>query len=242
MPKNKALIILLALFAGILVAVICEPIRTQMNYLMVKFRGGYTTDERLQQFGRDVSERMNADFKKAEISYPPEQVAYLIFKDTDVLEVYARSLTSEKWKFVRSYPVLKASGLPGPKLREGDFQVPEGIYRSEFLNPNSRYHLSIRVNYPNEFDREMAKVDGRDDLGGDIMIHGSSVSIGCLVMGNIVAEDLFVLAALTDSKTVKIVISPTDFRINPNYSAIETVPWQNQLYDSLRVELKQFNR
>lgn len=242
MPKKKTSIVLAAILAAILLAVMYEPLRTQLNYAKVKFRGGYTTDERLQQFGKDVSERIYADFQKAEVRYPAKYIAYLIFKDINVLEVYARSLSSENWKFVRSYPVLKASGLPGPKLREGDLQVPEGIYRSEFLNPNSRYHLSIRVNYPNEFDKEMAKADGRDNLGGDIMIHGSSVSIGCLAMGNTVAEDLFVLAVLTDSKSVKIVISPSDFRINPNYTAIETVPWQNQLYDSLRAELRKFNK
>ena len=69
------------------------------------------------------------------------------------------------------YPILAASGVLGPKLREGDKQVPEGIYGAEALNPNSKFHLSIRLNYPNTFDRRMAQSDGRTQLGGDIMIH-----------------------------------------------------------------------
>ena len=51
------------------------------------------------------------------------------------------------------YPVLGASGVLGPKLKEGDRQVPEGVYRVPELNPNSDFHLSLRLDYPNEFDR-----------------------------------------------------------------------------------------
>ena len=76
------------------------------------------------------------------------------------------------------------SGRLGPKLKEGDRQVPEGLYRVESLNPNSRYHLSLRVNYPNEQDKSYGRLDGRNNLGTDIMIHGKDCSIGCLAMGD----------------------------------------------------------
>lgn len=230
------------LFFCAVIALAYEPSRTQIEYIYGKVRGGYTVDERLKQYGEDVAMRLAEDFESAGVSYPPKYVAYLAFKDLGQLEVYARSSKTESWRFIRIYSVLKASGALGPKLREGDRQVPEGIYRSEFLNPNSRYHLSVRINYPNDFDREMARADGRDRLGGDIMIHGSSVSIGCLAMGNVAAEDLFVLAALADSASVKIVISPTDFRTNPDYVAPDGVPWLNELYSQLRVELRQFKK
>ena len=213
-----------------------------MEYAYVKLRGGYTVDERLQQYGEAVADRLKDHFINADVSYPPNEVAYVAFKDTGQLEVYARSSNIEHWRFIKTYPILKASGGLGPKLREGDRQVPEGIYRSEFLNPNSRYHLSIRVNYPNEFDREMARLDDRNQLGGDIMIHGSSVSIGCLAMGNLAAEDLFVLAASTEASTATIVISPTDFRINPGLEASDSPVWLSKLYADLRVELGQFEK
>jgi hypothetical protein len=86
------------------------------------------------------------------------------------------------------------------------------VYRISFLNPNSAYHVSLRVNYPNAFDRKMAAKDGRKDLGGDIMIHGKNLSAGCLAMGDDAAEELFVLAAQTGLPKVKLIIAPTDFR------------------------------
>src|SRR5204863_8498878 len=61
--------------------------------------------------------------------------------------------------------------------------ISEGIYPIESLNPNSRFHLSLRIGYPNAFDRAQAAKEKRTNLGGDIMIHGNSVSIGCLAMG-----------------------------------------------------------
>ena len=71
------------------------------------------------------------------------------------------------------YPIRAASGALGPKLREGDRQVPEGVYDIESLNPNSRFHVALRVGYPNAFDRQMAGREGRTALGGDIMIRAS---------------------------------------------------------------------
>ena len=92
-------------------------------------------------------------------------------KQEKLLEIYAKQGTNG-FKFVCAYPVLAASGVAGPKLREGDRQVPEGIYGIEWLNPNSSYHLSMRISYPNAFDRAQAAKENRTKLGGDIMIHG----------------------------------------------------------------------
>lgn len=141
---------------------------------------------------------------------------------------------------MRRYPVLSASGKLGPKLVEGDRQVPEGVYGAEFLNANSRFHLSIRLDYPNAFDREMAKRDGRSRLGGNIMIHGSAVSVGCLAMGDEAAEDLFILAALISKERLRIVVSPTDFRLPGRSPPAVGVSWAGELYDGIRAELGAF--
>jgi murein L,D-transpeptidase YafK len=143
---------------------------------------------------------------------------------------------------VAVYPILGMSGKLGPKLREGDFQVPEGIYRAEFLNANSQFHLSIRLNYPNAFDRQRGAEDGREDLGSDIMIHGSSASIGCLAMGNQVAEDLFILVAEAGMQNVAILISPTDFRRPGAVVNVQGPPWIGDLYGQLAVALRAFSR
>jgi murein L,D-transpeptidase YafK len=131
---------------------------------------------------------------------------FLAFKDTRVVEVYA-AIPDGTWRLIRRYPILAASGVAGPKLREGDMQVPEGTYAVTLLNPNSRFHVSLRLGYPNDFDREMARSDGRTDLGGDIMIHGRALSVGCLAVGDDAAEDFFTLAAAVGLEHVKVVIS-----------------------------------
>jgi murein L,D-transpeptidase YafK len=141
---------------------------------------------------------------------------------------------------VREYPILGASGNLGPKLQEGDQQVPEGIYELDSLNPNSIFHVSLRVNYPNSYDKARAREDGRKQLGGDIMIHGGHASVGCLAMGDEAAEDLFVLAADTGVDHVRILITPTDFRVHelPERLQRGLPKWCKDLYAKLAAELK----
>lgn len=170
----------------------------------------------LVAIGSQVDARLNPDFKKAGVPYPPAKLTLLAFKREKRLELHAVDHAGQ-FRFVRAYPILGASGGDGPKLREGDLQVPEGFYGIELLNPNSLYHLSLRVNYPNADDLGIARAEGRDlaGLGGDIMIHGGSASVGCLAMGDPAAEDLFVLAARTGLDRVGLLIFPWDFRESP---------------------------
>jgi len=199
-----------------------------------------TVQDRLFEYGPAVERRLRGHFAAAGLHYPPREVAFLAFKDIRRLQVYGRGSPRDAWRFVREYRVLGASGTLGPKIAEGDSQVPEGVYRINHLNPNSRYHLSLRLNYPNEFDREMAEREGRVNLGGDIMIHGNRWSDGCLAMGDEAAEDLFVLAALTGEHDIRVLISPTDFRDPTSRVPRILSPWLRELYLQLRTELRQF--
>lgn len=207
-------------------------------YVDRKFRGK-TVDDRLREFGPAARARWSPFFAKASTPYPPDQVALIAFKDEDRLQVYASS-SSNDWKYLREYRILAASGELGPKLREGDRQVPEGVYRIESLNPNSQFHLSLRIGYPNDFDREQAARDGRSQLGGDIMIHGSAVSIGCLAMGDEAAEDLFVLAADTGLERITAIISPIDFRAGRTVASTNLPKWTGQLYAQIAQRLRDF--
>ena len=200
-----------------------------------------TIAERLVQYGPAARARLAPDFRKQNVTYPPAEIALVGLKQEKVLEVYARSGTNG-FRRIRSYPILAASGKVGPKLREGDRQVPEGIYGIESLNPNSRFHLSLRVDYPNAFDREQAARESRTDLGGDIMIHGSAVSVGCLAMGDEAAEDLFVLAADTGLKNIAVILAPVDFRDKHKSvpASVKLPAWTTSLYEKLREQLKQF--
>ena len=131
----------------------------------------------------------------------------LVFKNERSVEVHAPG-----WKAPRIYPMTAFSGTLGPKLREGDGQIPEGIYGIGYLNPNSSYYLSLKVTYPNASDRTRAKADGRTNLGGDIMIHGKAVTIGCVPVGDDAIEDIFYLASAVGIKNVSVVIAPYDMR------------------------------
>ncbi|MCX7743955.1 MAG: L,D-transpeptidase family protein [Flavobacteriales bacterium] len=165
----------------------------------------------------------------------------LAFKKEMVLEVWIELESGERLKKI-SYPFTAFSGSLGPKLCEGDKQIPEGIYQIEYLNPNSKYHLSIKLNYPNDFDKKKSILDNRLNPGSDIFIHGGAESVGCIAIGDEAIEQLYALVSDIGKESVTVCIAPIDFRvteveelINPNFPV-----WVNELYDSLKLFLKQF--
>ena len=72
---------------------------------------------------------------------------------------------------VRTYFVALGRSPVGDKERIGDNRTPEGLFYIQGRNPNSRYHLSLRISYPDERHRARAARLGVEP-GGDIMIHG----------------------------------------------------------------------
>jgi hypothetical protein len=196
--------------------------------------------ERVAQYGPAARARLVPFFAAAGIAYPPERFVLLGFKLERELHLLA-SGSGRDLTFIRSYPILGASGTLGPKLRQNDGQVPEGVYTIVYLNPNSVAHLSLALSYPNDDDRARAAEDGRDTLGGDIMIHGGSMSIGCLAIGDEAAEELFVLAAEAGWGNAVVVLSPVDFRsrsLPVDHRA--QAAWIEDLYVRLRAELERF--
>jgi hypothetical protein len=194
-----------------------------------------TIQNRLDEFGAAADGRWKPLFSRAHAAYPPREIVLVGLKRERQLAVYAPGTSG--LVLVRSLPMLAASGGPGPKLREGDGQVPEGFYAIESLNPNSRYHVSLRVNYPNAEDKAHGRSEGRSRLGGDIMIHGSAVSIGCLAMGDEAAEDLFTLAARCGLKNIRVLLVPGDFRKGPIAVPKDAPAWTGPLYERLEAEL-----
>lgn len=201
--------------------------------------GRRTVEDVVKDFGPRAEMSLKPAFEKVGLSYPPEKVALLGFKEEKRLELWAKN--QSEWIFVSEFKIKAASGKAGPKLKEGDRQVPEGIYRIESLNPNSSFHVSMKLNYPNNFDQSHAKADGRQDLGGDIFIHGKASSIGCLAMGDEVAEQLFVLIHRVGIRNVSVIIAPRDFR-RFGIAAEEnpSPPWLAELYAKIDMELKSY--
>jgi hypothetical protein len=235
---KRIYVLLIVLIVVALAAILRQQIQHVCAPLVQRLLGRATVADRVEQFGPQSRDRLHPFFEAKGVPYPPRAVALAGIKTEKMLEIYA-SDDSGKFRFIRSYPILAASGKVGPKLREGDLQVPEGLYRVESLNPNSTFHLALRLNYPNRFDREQARSDGRSHLGSDIMIHGSSVSIGCLAMGDEAIEDIFVLAADTGIRNVSVVVTPVDFRVAGSTVDTHDLPsWIDTLYDAIECELE----
>lgn len=121
------------------------------------------------------------------------------------IRIFKRDFELELWmqrdgKFHRFavYPICRWSGRLGPKTKQGDHQAPEGFYTVDAgaLNPNSRWHRSFNLGYPNAFDRAYGRT------GSLLMVHGGCSSIGCYAMTNPVIDEIWALitAALNNGQ------------------------------------------
>jgi murein L,D-transpeptidase YafK len=114
------------------------------------------------------------------------------FKYDSQLEVWVKNEAKESYKLFKTYKVCALAGTMGPKRMEGDYQVPEGCYYINEFNPKSNYHLSLGINYPNASDKVLS-----DSLqpGGEIFIHGSCTTVGCIPIMDFQIEELYILTA-----------------------------------------------
>lgn len=117
------------------------------------------------------------------------------FKSEYELELWIKK--DSVFRLFRTYPVCNRSGELGPKRKQGDLQVPEGFYHVTRFNPNSSYHLSMGINYPNESDLHFS--DPKRP-GGAICIHGSCGSQGCIPIRDANIEEVYWLAWLASQK------------------------------------------
>ncbi len=122
----------------------------------------------------------------------------VVFKEQHRMVVYYRS------KELKSYSISLGKNPVGQKQMEGDKKTPEGLYKISGRNPNSKFHLSLRISYPDKKDIENAKLNGYEP-GGDIMIHGlpNNMSLledyylntdwtdGCIAVANEEIEELW---------------------------------------------------
>jgi len=185
---------------------------------------------------RSLHEQLN-------VSYPPRGMTLVALKQERVLEIWSE--TEGGPVFIKSYSFCAASGRLGPKLKRGDKQVPEGVYQVVHLNENSNYHLSLLLDYPNGFDKEMAVADGREDLGADICIHGGCASIGCIALGDDAIEEVFGMATDVGIDNCRAIIAPYDFRMHGPPSPrreLRGPDWVGDLYKMIARELKPYRR
>ena len=190
------------------------PIRKAMETL-VAIKPGMTRGflarqlefPRVRRAFETKADRVSRMFSELDVSSP--ELFFRVFKREQVLEIWTRNSGSGAFELLSTYPVCKLSGRLGPKRRQGDLQIPEGFYEIDLLNPQSEYHLSMRVDYPNEVDR--ARGAG-ERLGGDIYIHGGCATIGCVPVTDEWIEEIYVVALQArdaGQETIPVHIFPT---------------------------------
>lgn len=120
---------------------------------------------------------------------PSAPILVRVFKKESVLEVWKQTRAG-KYELLKSFPICRWSGQLGPKRREGDRQAPEGFYSvgPKQMNPNSQFHLSFDIGYPNAFDR------AHGGTGAYLMVHGQCTSSGCYAMTDAQIEEVYALA------------------------------------------------
>jgi len=169
---------------------------TQLKYARVK--------EAFQEKGKSMAKL----YENKKIKINNAHIFMRVFKQEDELELWAKSITSKKFTRIKTFKICAKSGTLGPKSRAGDGQVPEGLYYIDRFNPNSSYHLSLGINYPNKADKIRA---GFYPTGGDIFIHGECVTIGCMPLTNAYIEELYIASVEAKEclqKTIQVEIYP----------------------------------
>ena len=124
----------------------------------------------------------------------PEVTRIQVFKERRVMQlIHNRTL-------LKSYRFELGFTPKGHKSEEGDGKTPEGAYRIDRKNPNSRFHLSLGISYPNATDVAAARARGVSP-GGDIFIHGTPSTWvgqpdwtwGCIAVSNTEMDEIFAM-------------------------------------------------
>jgi len=187
-----------------------------------------------------ADQRMQSHFAQAGQTFPPENLALLIFKAEKKMELWSGA-GGQSWKKHKYYPILAASGTAGPKLREGDRQVPEGIYRIVALNPKSKFHLSMKMDYPNAYDQARAREERRSRWGAELLIQDGEQSVGCVAVGDAAIEEIYYAVSKTGISAVTVISAPADLRDGrPRVFLIEHKKWYAELHQSIERELRAF--
>lgn len=162
---------------------------------------------------KEVRTRRAADVKalleKVGLPSPVDEVYLRAFKQERQLELWA-GRRGKPLVLVKTYPFCAASGELGPKRREGDLQVPEGLYEVPEFNPTSNFHLSMKVSYPNASDKVRSDATRP---GGLIYLHGSCASIGCIAIEDEPIEEVYLVSLDAKRRPIRFDIFP--MRLTP---------------------------
>lgn len=172
------------LFIGLFISLMCLSQPSFSDY-----QKNFPRVAKAIQYKEDT---LRKQFSAAGLTWPAKEIYIRSFKYDSQLEVWARNNDREPFKLFKTYKVCALAGAMGPKRIEGDYQVPEGFYYINEFKPVSNYHLALGINYPNASDKILG--DSKKP-GGDIYIHGSCITVGCIPIQDQQIEELYLLAA-----------------------------------------------
>ncbi|SKC78301.1 L,D-transpeptidase catalytic domain [Ohtaekwangia koreensis] len=147
--------------------------------------------ERVKNAYDEKEETVKQYFNRQHLNITGAHIFIRTFKKERKLEVWIREKTKSEYTLLNTYDFCASSGILGPKRKEGDLQIPEGVYQINHFNPLSNFHLSLGINYPNASDKILS--DAKRP-GGSIYIHGNCVTVGCIPVTDDKIKELYILA------------------------------------------------
>ncbi len=182
---------------------------------------------------------LRKEFAKKGLQWPAKYVYIRSFKFDAQLEVWVKNDIREQYKLFKTYKVCMQSGTMGPKRFQGDYQVPEGFYYINEFNPNSNYHLSLGLNYPNASDRILS-----DSLrpGGEIYIHGSCVSVGCIPVTDDQIEELYIITSYAKANGqdfIPVHVFPVKYNVKKSMDYLNSSTKKNLQLQQFALQLRE---
>ncbi|MEO0404169.1 MAG: L,D-transpeptidase family protein [Bacteroidota bacterium] len=176
--------------------------------------------------------------------YPVISGNYKVFlyaiKESQWLKAFLKDSETGSLKLIQTIPFCTTSGALGPKRKQGDLQIPEGWYTIDRFNPNSRFHLSLGLNYPNKSDLMRSTFE---DPGDNIFIHGGCQSIGCISLGDTPISWLYSLCEGASNKNdIQVLIAPKEvfcYRDEDLSNSPHSVLWNELIAIQKEVEVNE---
>jgi murein L,D-transpeptidase YafK len=183
-------------------------------------------------------ETLKAEFAAKGLEWPAKYMYIRSFKLDSKLEIWVKNSAAEPYRKFKTYKVCALAGNLGPKRYQGDYQVPEGFYYINEFKPNSQYHLALGVNYPNASDRILSD---KAKPGGEIYVHGSCVTVGCIPLTDPIIEEVYVLSASTKAAGqdfIPIHVFPISFKSDKSKETLDKMLEQRPDYKPLAHRLE----
>jgi murein L,D-transpeptidase YafK len=130
-------------------------------------------------------------FSDKGLSYSGFSLFLRAFKKGEKLELWIKEKNKAEYTLLITYDFCSSSGTVGPKRKEGDLQIPEGAYYINHFNPQSNFHLSLGISYPNTSDKILSD---KKKPGSAIYVHGNCVTIGCIPITDEKIKELYIIA------------------------------------------------